>query len=153
MEANGMVITERQSKALKQLADAYYELSQVWSDDWEGPEAFGGVLDQMGVLPQISLDEASGELENAYQYGMMLIHGLEIIRDTFNGTTSFDYSDDTYHYYRTNVSGGVDQLHRVNKVTGVYEYRFELSFPLDTWYEDEMITNAIQHKQAQLFPA
>lgn len=57
-----MSLTTMQRAALIQLAEAYGNLSSVWSSEWEGPENFGGTLAELGLLPYCSLDEAEGNL-------------------------------------------------------------------------------------------
>lgn len=52
-----------QAEALRLLATAYGNLSKVWLDSWEGPENFGGVMSDLGVLPNLELYEAAAELE------------------------------------------------------------------------------------------
>lgn len=55
-------LNQEQKAALLALAQAYTDLSGVWDSTWEGPENFGGVLDDLGLLPKRSLDEAGSEL-------------------------------------------------------------------------------------------
>lgn len=55
--------SNEQAQALRLLAAAYANLSGAWLDSWEGPDAFGGVMSELGVLPGMDLYEASAELE------------------------------------------------------------------------------------------
>ncbi|MBT2289544.1 hypothetical protein J7E73_10440 [Paenibacillus albidus] len=55
--------SNEQAEALRLLAKAYANLSEVWLDSWEGPDNFGGVMSDLGVLPYMDLYEASAELE------------------------------------------------------------------------------------------
>jgi hypothetical protein len=55
-------LTAPQKEALRALAEAYGNLSYVWGDAWEGPDRFGGVLEDLGVLPRLQLEEAEAEL-------------------------------------------------------------------------------------------
>lgn len=57
------IASNPQAEALRLLAAAYENLSKVWLDSWEGPENFGGVMSELGVLPYMDLFEASSELE------------------------------------------------------------------------------------------
>ncbi|MEK5586639.1 hypothetical protein MKZ21_30740 [Paenibacillus sp. FSL P2-0536] len=57
-----MIVTFEQKEALRALAEAYGNLSTVWESSWEGPDAFGGDLDDLGVLPSLQLDDAEAEL-------------------------------------------------------------------------------------------
>ncbi|WP_054029181.1 hypothetical protein [Bacillus sp. FJAT-28004] len=57
-----MKMTKEQIIALSDLALAYGNLSSVWPAEWDGPVNFGGTLNELGLLPQRSLDEAEGEL-------------------------------------------------------------------------------------------
>lgn len=56
-------ITIEQARALNNLVIAYSELSLVWDssggeNDWNGTLGLGGEMDDMGLLPNVSLDEA-----------------------------------------------------------------------------------------------
>lgn len=55
-------ITLDQKVALRALAKAYGNLSHVWGNSWEGPDKFGGVLYDFGLLPERQLEEAEAEL-------------------------------------------------------------------------------------------
>ncbi|MNW32231.1 hypothetical protein D3C74_91710 [compost metagenome] len=57
-------LTDEQQQALKGLSHAYSLLWEVWSEEWEGEDNFGGELDSLGLLPIRSLDEAASELDS-----------------------------------------------------------------------------------------
>ncbi|MEK4983634.1 hypothetical protein [Bacillus sp. FSL K6-6540] len=76
-------LSKRQKAALHKLADAYLELSCCWEPDWEGPDNFGGVLDDLGVLPHASLDDAAAYLGELVEFQIQ-IHSVEGNRDEGN---------------------------------------------------------------------
>jgi hypothetical protein len=59
-----VILTTEQKRALIELGRAYDNLSAVWGEEWDGTENFGGVLNSMGLLPTLSLDEAGAEMRH-----------------------------------------------------------------------------------------
>lgn len=151
------LVNEQQARAFKQLSDAYNALSQVWDSsggytDWNGLDSLGGALDEAGLLPTISLDEASRQLEELYQHHMLLLTGLDVIRNTFYGFTEWESTDDNYHYYITTHEGKGNMLHRIawNDDAGLYSIKCDI--PGDDWANNEHVTNEVQMEHGKLFP-
>lgn len=143
---NYRLLNVKQLTALKALSDAFGQLSDVWSD------RLGGWLDEERLLPGRDLSEASGELENEYQNGMLLLTALDVIRDNYKGSTEYIMTDGAYHFYETTHEGTGSYRHRVNLVSAIYESQYVTEPDLEQWEVDTVLTVVIQKEHLKLFP-
>lgn len=123
MEVKNWQLSVQQMIALKKFADACYELSEAWNDsgdelDWNGDQNFGGVLNDRGILPRISLDEVFGEVHELMD--IQNAQNQKLLTATTEVSIDFMSFAEEYQYVCGPLSCGSCDSERV-KLTGKVE--------------------------------